>query len=259
MTILSLSRFMLAGVLLASFNASAIPGFWQQGYGQGNTEYSVTEASGKTFTINCTGNPDQNGFYQHSVFLTLADDKMVSSHDDDTTITVVMDHQQYIIPSSLAGVTAITPGLTSSAISLRPGSSTSTSMTTKQGPSLRTGRTLRKFCPLSETAATTDSSIFPANSPRQLAGCRGFLYQEPENDPIRVAATGAFHLRQAQAVTTTYSNITLEDDRGSHFRLVVRDTEGRMVWRAWNFEPDAGEGLNRYIRTSGIRTDTATR
>ncbi|HHJ2723363.1 hypothetical protein NQ062_23845, partial [Escherichia coli] len=27
MTILSLSRFMLAGVLLASFNASAIPGF----------------------------------------------------------------------------------------------------------------------------------------------------------------------------------------------------------------------------------------
>ncbi|HFV1864324.1 TPA: DUF905 family protein, partial [Escherichia coli] len=24
-------------------------------------------------------------------------------------------------------------------------------------------------------------------------------------------------------------------------------------------EPDAGEGLNRYIRTSGIRTDTATR
>ena len=63
MTIRSLSRFMLAGVLLASFNASAIPGFWQQGYGQGNTEYSVTDTSGKMFTINCTGNPDQNGFY----------------------------------------------------------------------------------------------------------------------------------------------------------------------------------------------------
>ncbi len=32
MTIRSLSRFVLVGVLLASFNASAIPGFWQQGY-----------------------------------------------------------------------------------------------------------------------------------------------------------------------------------------------------------------------------------
>ncbi|HHL1343207.1 TPA: DUF905 family protein, partial [Klebsiella pneumoniae] len=27
----------------------------------------------------------------------------------------------------------------------------------------------------------------------------------------------------------------------------------------WNFEPDAGEGLNRYIRTSGIRTGNSTR
>ncbi|HIC2044453.1 TPA: DUF905 family protein, partial [Escherichia coli] len=43
---------------------------------------------------------------------------------------------------------------------------------------------------------------------------------------------GPFTRRQAQAVTTTYSNITLEDDQGSHFRLVVCDTEGRMVWRA---------------------------
>lgn len=55
MTILSLSRFMLAGVLLASFNASAIPGFWQQGYGQGNTEYSVTEASGRRLPSTAQG------------------------------------------------------------------------------------------------------------------------------------------------------------------------------------------------------------
>ena len=70
---------------------------------------------------------------------------------------------------------------------------------------------------------------------------------------------GSFSRQQAETLIRLYRNITLEDDQGSHFRLVVRDTEGRMVWRAWNFEPDAGEGLNRYIRTSGIRTDTATR
>jgi len=101
MKIHSLSRFVLAGTLLASFNASAVPGLWQQGYGQGNAEYSVTDASGKMFTINCTGNPDQNGFYQHSVFLTQTGNRMVSSHDDGTTIMVVMNHQQYVIPSSL--------------------------------------------------------------------------------------------------------------------------------------------------------------
>lgn len=101
MTIDSLSRFVLACSLFTSFTASAVPGFWQQGYGQGNTEYSVTDTSGRMFTINCTGNPDQNGFYQHSVFLTQTDNRMVSSHDDGTTVTVVMDHKQYAIPSTL--------------------------------------------------------------------------------------------------------------------------------------------------------------
>jgi hypothetical protein len=63
---------------------------------------------------------------------------------------------------------------------------------------------------------------------------------------------GPFTRQQAEAVTRRYQNISIEDDQGSHFRLVVRDSEGRMVWRAWCFEPDAGEGLNRYIRKSGI-------
>ena len=58
---------------------------------------------------------------------------------------------------------------------------------------------------------------------------------------------GPFTRRQAQAVTTTYSNITLEDDQGSHFRLVVRDTEGRMVWRGWKFVPDVCDGIIRFM------------
>lgn len=69
---------------------------------------------------------------------------------------------------------------------------------------------------------------------------------------------GPFTRQQAEAIICQYHSITIEDDQGGH-RLVVRDPEGRMIWRAWNFEPDAGEGLNRYISESGIRTDTFPR
>ena len=69
---------------------------------------------------------------------------------------------------------------------------------------------------------------------------------------LQLLPTGPFTRQQAEAVTSRYQNISIEDDQRSHFRLVVRDSEGRMIWRAWCFEPDAGEGLNRYIRKSGI-------
>nr|WP_302824643.1 DUF905 domain-containing protein [Hafnia alvei] len=64
---------------------------------------------------------------------------------------------------------------------------------------------------------------------------------------------GPFTRDQAGAVTRQYRNLIIEDDQGTHFRLVIRDPEGRMVWWAWNFEPDAGDWLNRYIASHGIR------
>ncbi|EBY0806444.1 DUF905 domain-containing protein [Salmonella enterica subsp. enterica serovar Berlin] len=57
-----------------------------------------------------------------------------------------------------------------------------------------------------------------------------------------------FTRRQADTVVVAaYQNVAIEDDQGTHFRLVIRDSEGMLIWRAWNFEANAGEWLNRYL------------
>ncbi|CAI1007725.1 MULTISPECIES: DUF905 domain-containing protein [Serratia] len=63
---------------------------------------------------------------------------------------------------------------------------------------------------------------------------------------------GPLTRRQAEAIVATYQNVATEDDQGTHFRLVIRDREGQLIWRAWNFEASAGEWFNRYLVSHGI-------
>ena len=63
---------------------------------------------------------------------------------------------------------------------------------------------------------------------------------------------GSFTRAQAEAMAARYLNVTVEDDLGTHFRLVIRDSSGMLIWRDWNFAPQAGEMLNRYLISDGI-------
>ncbi|EEW6220709.1 DUF905 domain-containing protein [Escherichia coli] len=68
----------------------------------------------------------------------------------------------------------------------------------------------------------------------------------------RLLPEGPFSRNQALAVTTAYLNVLIEDDQGTHFRLVIRNAEGQLRWRCWNFEPNAGKQLNPYLASEGI-------
>lgn len=71
-------------------------------------------------------------------------------------------------------------------------------------------------------------------------------------EAITLLPTGPFTREQAEVIGRQYLNVSIEDDQCTHFRLVVRH-DGEMLWRAWNFEPEAGEMLNCYIASHGIR------
>ncbi|WP_434682488.1 DUF905 family protein [Enterobacter sp. PTB] len=64
---------------------------------------------------------------------------------------------------------------------------------------------------------------------------------------------------QAENIVSQYSNVTIEDDQHTHFRLVIRDHNGQLIWRAWNFEDNAREWFNRYLLSHGIPKNTFTR
>jgi hypothetical protein len=66
-----------------------------------------------------------------------------------------------------------------------------------------------------------------------------------------VIPAGTISRAQAEAIVAAYTNVTIEDDQLTHFRVVVR-VNGEMVWSVWNLEPSAGAWLFRYLEHDGV-------
>lgn len=57
-------------------------------------------------------------------------------------------------------------------------------------------------------------------------------------------------LAQAQQWTQKYCNVTIIDHKGEQFRVEIRDQDGTLIWREWNFE-DCSE-LIKCVQKYGI-------
>ncbi|HHQ6559282.1 TPA: hypothetical protein ACSTJ0_003910 [Serratia fonticola] len=92
---------LMVSTLVSATTVQAIPNMWASGFGQGVTEYLITNSENVVFNLNCTMNPDEQNTLQHNVLIDLSDGTRVDSRDDKTAITVVTDDQQFPLPSSL--------------------------------------------------------------------------------------------------------------------------------------------------------------
>ncbi|HHH7628944.1 DUF905 family protein [Escherichia coli] len=63
---------------------------------------------------------------------------------------------------------------------------------------------------------------------------------------------GPFSQEQAVAITTAYRNVFIENDQGTHFRLVIHNAECQLRWCCRNSEPDAGKQLNTQLASEGL-------
>lgn len=61
-------------------------------------------------------------------------------------------------------------------------------------------------------------------------------------------------LAQASQWAMKYSNVKIIDQKGEQFRVEIRDTDGNLIWREWNFE-DCSE-LIKCVTQYGIEHQT---
>ena len=105
------------------------------------------------------------------------------------------------------------------------------------------GKTLQEF--LNQSVSLRE----PTAEELELAA---LLNADVATAPV-VLPEGAFTREEARAVAAQYTNVGIENDQVTHFQLVVRDDEGMLKERVWNFQKEGGAWMNRALAIYGFR------
>ena len=65
---------------------------------------------------------------------------------------------------------------------------------------------------------------------------------------LKAFPKGSFTRDDARQLMAKFPQLKMENDQSTHFQLTLRDNDGHLIWRCWNFESAGGEELKSNLK-----------